>query len=110
MNNTARAYSNYDQNDKKSFSVLKPEIFSPSQKDKILQGIFKYSNMDASFLYIGQLGKLYQQVAQNPEYRPYVAEMEALHTYRRDIRKYIKSSITDVGCGDGAKDIALLGD
>ncbi|MDR3168523.1 MAG: L-histidine N(alpha)-methyltransferase [Candidatus Peribacteria bacterium] len=64
---------------------------------------------DASFLYRDHLGQLYENTVHQAAYHPYAEELNLLKYHQTQLQSYLKKSITDVGCGDGAKDVALLG-
>ncbi|MDR0369477.1 MAG: hypothetical protein LBH96_02895 [Candidatus Peribacteria bacterium] len=75
------------------------EIFSPSEKDQILQNIFFSGKaVDGSFLYRGEEAtQLYEALIHDPAYFPYQSSLNLIKKHLHQLQPYIKGKLIDYG-------------
>ena len=90
------------------------DTLSPNERDQILKDLFEWREwaVDSSFLYKWKWAELYERISKDESYPFIEIENESLEElrYNDDFRKILEKTdyITDVGCGDWQKIIAML--
>jgi uncharacterized SAM-dependent methyltransferase len=86
-------------------------FFSPEQQAKLTTAIFSHRLEHSGFLYEDNGAEYWEKVSEDPSYKFLDVDLQLLHHSQNALAKYFdkKSTITDVGAGNGSKAIALLG-